>query len=170
MQIGDKIMVIDDDLSGVISKIENSEVHFVTDEGFNYVYHLSKIVVVDSLIENLLLQGNPRKKRLSQKAILKKNKSKKMPVFDLHIEKIQVRHKHLSDGQKLQIQLDEVHRIIIKMQRQKQKEFILVHGVGKGVLKNEIIKILKTRKITFSDASYLHFGQNAALRVSFMVD
>ena len=170
MKIGDKIMVIDDDLSGVISKIENSQVHFVTDEGFDYVYSSSKIVVVNPLVEKQFLQGNPRKKLLSQKAISKKSKSKQLPVFDLHIEKIQVRHKHLSDAQKLQIQLDEVRRIIIKMQRQKQKEFILVHGVGKGVLKNEIIKILKTRKIIFSDASYLHFGQNAALRVSFMAD
>jgi len=167
MQIGNKILVVDDDLRGVITKIKADKVTFMSDEGFEYVYAKNKIVVVNMDVENLFLQGNPRKNIVSNKVVSKKNTSKKPPVFDLHIEKIQPKHHHLSAGQKLQIQLDEAHRIIRKMQLQKQKSFILVHGVGKGVLKKELTKLLKVKKLRFEEASFLDFGHGSALRVFF---
>ncbi len=165
MQIGDKILVVDDDLRGVITKIEGDKVTFMSDEGFEYVYPKNKIVVVNTDIENLFLQGNPRKNIVSNKVVSKKKMAKKPPVFDLHIEKIQPKHQHLSAGQKLQIQLNEANRIVRKMQLQKQKSFILVHGVGKGVLKKELIKLLKTKKLGFEEASFKDFGHGSALRV-----
>jgi len=165
MQIGDKILVIDDDLQGIITKIEGQNITFESNEGFLYVYPSNKIVMTNPFVEGLFLQGKPHKKILKNKTVSKKNIGKKPPVFDLHIEKIQAKHQHLSSGQKLQIQLNEARSIIRKMQHQNRKTFVFVHGIGKGVLKTELQKMLKKQKIQFEEASFQDFGHGAALQI-----
>ena len=165
MQVGNKIILIDDDLQGVITQIEGESITFESNDGFLYTLSADKMVVTNSQVEEKFLQGNPHKVATQTKPVSKKHIGRKIPVFDLHIEKVQVKHQHLSAGQKLQIQLNEANRIIIKMQQQKQQTFILVHGIGKGVLKNELKKLLKKQKIQFDEVSFTKFGQAAALQV-----
>ena len=162
MKPGDRVASIDDDLEGVVEKIDNQIVYFTTDEGFAMQLPVDKVVVIDSFLDEILKKTSIRPKETSSKKT-PPNKSTNKPVFDLHIEKIQPKHHHLSPAQKLEIQLNEVRRIIHLLKRKHYPEFVLIHGEGKGVLKQEIEKILRQSGLKFIDASYRTYGNGAIL-------
>jgi len=162
MKIGDRVAAIDDDLEGIIEKIDNQIVYFVTDDGFTMQLPVDKVVVIDNFLDEILKRNSIRPKETSLKKTTR-SKSTNRPVFDLHIEKLQPKHRHLSSGQKLEMQLNEVRRIILKMKRKHYPEFVLIHGEGKGVLKREIEKILSQNNLKYTDASYRNYGNGAML-------
>ena len=162
MKPGDRIAAIDDDLEGIVKKIDTQIVYFITDEGFTMQLPVDKVVVIDNFLDENLKQASIRPKETSSKKT-PRSKSTNRPVFDLHIEKLQPKHRHLSPAQKLDVQLNEVKRIINKMKRKHYPEFVLIHGEGKGVLKREIEKILRQNNLKHTDASYREFGNGAVL-------
>ena len=162
MKPGDRVAAIDDNLEGFVEKIDNQIVYFTTDEGFTMQLPVDKVVVIDNFLDENLKQASIRPKETSSKKT-PRSKSTNKPVFDLHIEKLQPKHHHLSSVQKLEIQLNEVRRIIHKMKRKHYPEFVLIHGEGKGVLKRKIEKILRQNNFKYTDASYREFGNGAIL-------
>ncbi len=65
--------------------------------------------------------------------------------IDLHIEKLVENSSHLSSSDKLQIQLREFEQSLDLAMITHQRSVIFIHGVGKGVLKAEIHKILSSK-------------------------
>ncbi len=66
-------------------------------------------------------------------------------VVDLHIEKLTNDWKHLSNLEILSIQLKEFEKWYDIAIANKQPSLIIIHGVGKGKLKEEIHEILKSK-------------------------
>ena len=64
------------------------------------------------------------------------NKSKY--EIDLHIEKLYPNYKNLAPSEMLQIQLKEFQNALDLAIATHQKEIVFIHGIGKGLLKNEI--------------------------------
>ncbi len=159
MKRGDRISAIDDNLEGTVEKIENQMVFFKTDDGFTLQLPIEKVVAIGNILDTINL--HKPKEKLVKKTI--KQDYNKIPVFDLHIEKLQAKHHHLSPAQKLEMQLNEVKRILQEMKRKHHKEFILIHGEGKGVLRKEIEKILRHNGFKYMDASYHKFGNGGIL-------
>jgi len=160
MKIGDIVAVVNDNLEGTVTKIMANEIHFISRDEFEYIYQKKQLTIIQNTLEEAIKNTNIKPKNIRNKKI-KKNKASNIPIFDLHIQKIQYRHQHLTSGQKLEIQIAEVSRIIHKMVIKRHKRFILIHGLGQGVLKSEIIKILNTKGLTYSEASYQNYGQGA---------
>ncbi len=163
MKKGDKIAVIDEQLEGIITEVKENQITFITSEGFAYTYPKEKVVVMSpdfhQKITAKAVSVKDNRKNINTPPKSHKNK----PVFDLHIEKIMPKHRHLSPGQKLAVQLQEVHRILQKMSHKHYKEIVLIHGQGKGVLRQEIIKILQVKGYQYTDASYQKYGSGALL-------
>lgn len=67
-------------------------------------------------------------------------------VVDLHIEKLTDEWKHLSSFEILSIQLREFEKWFDLAYHQYLPSFTVIHGVGKGKLKEEIHQVLKTKK------------------------
>ncbi|MDE1191446.1 MAG: Smr/MutS family protein [Arachidicoccus sp.] len=67
-------------------------------------------------------------------------------VVDLHIEKISDNFQGLSNFEIVQIQLKEFEKWYNVAVENMQPNLIVIHGVGKGVLRDEIHNILKTKK------------------------
>ncbi|MBC8046678.1 MAG: DUF2027 domain-containing protein [Fimbriimonadaceae bacterium] len=63
--------------------------------------------------------------------------------IDLHIEKLEKNFRQLSNADMLQIQLRHCRIFLEKAIRYKLDKIYVIHGLGKGVLKNEIEKLLK---------------------------
>jgi hypothetical protein len=84
-------------------------------------------------------------------------------VIDLHIEKIADNWKGLSNFEIITIQLKEFERWYDLAVAHRQPDLIVIHGVGKGKLKDEIHDILKTKKeVRFFVNQYDHrFGYGA---------
>lgn len=82
--------------------------------------------------------------------------------IDLHIENLLNSHAQLSTTDILRIQLQHFKLKFAQAKQQKVSKLIIIHGVGKGVLKNEIRSFLfKEEGIEFYDASFLEYGQGA---------
>lgn len=66
-------------------------------------------------------------------------------VIDLHIEKIMDRHNHLSNAEILHFQLQEFEKWFELARFHHLPSMIIIHGVGKGKLKQEIHDLLKVK-------------------------
>ena len=64
-------------------------------------------------------------------------------VLDIHIEKLTNNWKHLSNLEILNMQLSEFEKYFELAVAHHLKEFIVIHGVGEGKLREEIHEILK---------------------------
>ena len=82
--------------------------------------------------------------------------------IDLHIEELVDSYKHLTNSQILSIQTERFEREMEHCLSNGIKKLIVIHGVGNGKLKQEILSILKTIDgITYYDAPYKNYGFGA---------
>lgn len=84
-------------------------------------------------------------------------------VVDLHIDKITDSWEHLSNFEIISLQLKEFEKWYYLAVAHHQPSLIVIHGVGKGKLKEEIHDILKTKKDvkTFINKYDPRFGYGA---------
>jgi hypothetical protein len=76
---------------------------------------------------------------------IKQNIQKARSVIDLHIEKIMDSHSHLSNAEILHFQLEEFEKWFDLATFNQLPSMIIIHGVGKGKLKQEIHDLLKVK-------------------------
>ena len=84
---------------------------------------------------------------------------------DLHIEELIDSTSGLSNREILEIQLDKFHREMKLAIDTNVKRIVFIHGVGNGVLKQEIAKKLKSSyaKYNYQDASFQEYGFGATM-------
>lgn len=84
-------------------------------------------------------------------------------VVDLHIEKITDSWNHLSNFEILTLQLKTFEKYYNLAVAHRQPSLIVIHGVGEGVLRNEVHDILRLKKEVKSFVNQYHpkFGYGA---------
>ncbi len=103
------------------------------------------------LIEDFTIRQKPEKPEKFEpvrkpQVINTKNLSKAEPAkyeLDLHIEQLVEHTRGLSNSEMLQIQLDTLEHYIGLAIMHRQERMIVIHGLGKGVLRDEVHRILK---------------------------
>jgi hypothetical protein len=87
--------------------------------------------------------------------------------IDLHIHELTETTAGLSNADMLQLQLDKFHAVIDENKNNKGQKIVFIHGKGEGVLRNEILKLLKSRykSYYFQDASFKEYGFGATMVV-----
>lgn len=82
--------------------------------------------------------------------------------IDLHIEELLDSHIGMSNAEILLRQMTEFRSFFKRAQAKSIPKLVVIHGVGEGVLKNEIRMFLaKKDHVEFYDASYLEYGKGA---------
>ena len=84
-------------------------------------------------------------------------------VLDLHIEKLVHDPAHLTNTEILQLQMNEFEKWYNVAVLQNLPFFIVVHGIGNGVLRNEVHEFVKYKKEVTSFVNQFHpsFGYGA---------
>lgn len=167
-KIGDKVLVLDDAISGIVKTVHHTEVTVETTDGFTLQYHFSELIKVEN--DNLDFSFS-KSKIISEKEIPKPNysnkekKSKKeppIPEFDLHIEKLVKNYKMMNNFDILSIQLETAKRHVEFALKNRIPKIVLIHGVGEGVLKSELEFLLgRFDNLIFQDANYQKYGVGA---------
>ena len=182
--IGDKVSFLNERRAGVIKKILHNNILSVEiEEGFEIPVASSELVknffeenispnnkVFESefsLTSSSFLANNNL--FLEKEFSGKKNQSRKhsrveehVQEIDLHIENLIGQHKYLSNGEIIVIQLNFFQTKLEAAIRNKFSKLVVIHGVGNGVLKSEIRKILHNYSgVDFFDASYSKYGFGA---------
>ena len=171
-RVGDKVSLMDEESRGYILEIlpkGNYRVELDDDFSTQMVVSASKLAPYTDIStykpnkikkkDTLLHKDNASNApKLSQQSL-----SKHVLEVDLHIEKLVGNKNSLINGEMIEIQLRKVNQVLSENRNKRGLKIVFIHGNGKGVLKNEILKLLKKNFSTYkiSDASMQKYGTGA---------
>jgi len=96
--------------------------------------------------------------------IAKKDKNTILEI-DLHIDELLDSTNGLSSGDILEYQLKKFSEVMDENKKNRGRKIVFIHGKGDGVLKNAILKELKTKykSVYYQDASFREYGYGATM-------
>lgn len=96
--------------------------------------------------------------------IVKKPKNETLEI-DLHIHELLDNTNGLSSSDILEYQIEKFKEVMNENIRNKGKKIVFIHGKGDGILRNTILKELKTnyKSVYFQDASFREYGYGATM-------
>ena len=97
---------------------------------------------------------------LSQDWLLKQGRDGNYEV-DLHIEELLEDTAGMDNAEIIRYQLKHFEKCMDEAKRRPIKRFVVIHGVGKGKLRDEIRKLLKADSIEHYDAALSKYGYGA---------
>ena len=167
--IGDKVEVLDDVITGIVTSIMASVVTIETDDGFAMEYAVNELVKIEPSVINVTNYEVAKIK--SQKEVVKRKKmitpkpkernAPKMEV-DLHINQLVKSTKGMSNHEMLNLQMETAKRQLQFAMRKRIQKVVFIHGIGEGVLKEELKYLFKRHEnLRFYDADYQKYGLGA---------
>lgn len=163
-------------LDPVSSAVQIKARRFYKDNVFRNNDFFYQPAVLVPVIKNELEQKMDMLTEFDSKAVIgEKEKSEKKPQakrkstpeleeVDLHIDELVDTTAGLSNSDIIQIQMDKFHFVMESNAKNKGRKIVFIHGVGNGVLKNEIRKQLERKyKVYYQDASFREYGYGATM-------
>lgn len=171
MNIGDKVMVLDDAISGVVTAAKGNVITIETPDGFELDFFEKELIVMDGSLSkrelsrmdlNTVLSEKEQKKPGKSKRIKPKERSLPTMEVDLHIHQLVPKTKHLSNYDMLTIQTDTAKRQLDFAISKRIQRIVFIHGVGDGVLRSELEFLFgRYDNLKFYDADYQKYGRGA---------
>ena len=105
------------------------------------------------------------KERTEPKVPVNKIVIPEIAEVDLHINELIDNPAGLSNKEILEIQKEKVENEMRWAIRNKVKRIVFIHGVGQGILKQEVARLLRSKfpKYAFQDASFKEYGFGATM-------
>lgn len=171
--IGDAVLVLDEDLSGVITQIKNDLITIETTDGFELQFEVKDLVMhkknsslkkemfLDASIQSVISEKEQSGKRKQVKTKTKDRYEPTMEV-DLHINQLVKSSRGMTNHDMLTLQLDTARRQLEFAISKRIQKIVFIHGVGEGVLKIELDYLLgRYNNVKFYDANYQKYGLGA---------
>jgi dsDNA-specific endonuclease/ATPase MutS2 len=152
---------------GVINSIDGQFAMVEDEDGFERKLQLNELVTIHSeqYDKNLNIEKNEVEQEVNYRILQEKTGQRKpLTVWevDLHIEEILESHQGLSNTEIMLKQMSEFRSMFKKAKREGIHKLIVIHGVGEGVLKNEIRTYLAQQdQIEVYDADFSEYGKGA---------
>lgn len=173
LKLGDFVLVLDEDLSGVVQNINGNTVSIETNDGFLLDFQANELVVKDKKesLASQIFSNSSIDAVVSEKEIPKRKNQPKVRVkdryeptmeVDLHIHQLVKSSRGMSNHDMLTLQLDTAkHKLEFAINKRIQK-IVFIHGVGEGVLKMELDYLFgRYNNVKFYDANYQKYGLGA---------
>ena len=169
LKIGNKVAVLDDVLKGKVIGINGAEISVETTDGMIFKFNASELVRIDveqhelskfsdinnSILKEKIAQNKPKK------SLFKKEKKEVILEVDLHISKLTKSTRNMDNYDMLNLQLDTAKSKIEFAIAKRIAKVVFIHGVGEGVLRSELLRLLNKYPVKFYDASYKKYGLGA---------
>lgn len=171
-EIGDKVEVLDEAISGRVVAIKNNEILIETTDKFTMTFFVNELVKIHNSndlscffsiqsLTSVLKDKEGSKKR----SFVKEKKSRKdefVLEVDLHIEKLVPSKRGMSNYDILTLQIETAKRQLDFAIKNRMPKVVFIHGVGEGVLKADLDFLLgRYDNISFQDANYQKYGLGA---------
>lgn len=160
---GDLVGILDETGTATIVKITGKTATLLTEDGFEIDYPIDKLVKRPMTLANDILKTpvSPKDATVRTSGIPSGSKSNVMEV-DLHLHEIAENYAGFTRHDMVTFQLNHARNQFFKARKAGIKKIIFIHGVGEGVLKQELRKMLSAFDgITIYDADYSKYGYGA---------
>ena len=160
LKVGTKVRFLDEVGHGTITQVISlTEVLVEDDNGFEYPYDASRLLVVEdakeekmayervipTVLEIIQQDVSPDRKKRLEKDFKTKYKEANARAgersdmeIDLHMHAIVDSKAGLDQGVMLELQLSHFERMLQIGIRQRMKKLVFIHGIGQGVLRHQI--------------------------------
>lgn len=172
-KVGDKVLVIDEAISGQVSKIVSNTIFVLTDDGFELEFQPHELLIQNETtpIKSRLFSGKSVTEIISEKEHITKHtsikikpKERNQPTMevDLHIHQLTDRDRHMTNYEMLNLQLQTAKRQLEFAMNKRIQKMVFIHGVGEGVLKAELETLFgRYENVKYYDADYQKYGLGA---------
>jgi len=171
-QIGDKVLVLDEDFTGVVKKIKRAVITIETADGFLLDFQGQELVIMksgksikealfsNSNIDHVISEKEQQKKR--QLKTRAKQRFETTMEVDLHINQLVKSSKGMTNHDMLTLQLGTAKRQLEYAISKRIQKVVFIHGVGEGILKAELEYLFgRYDNVKFYDANYQKYGLGA---------
>lgn len=120
---------------------------------------------LDKMTQGDFKQLVKEKEAKPQEKKVKRQRTPEIVEVDLHINELLDQPEGLSNREILGIQMDKVESEMNAAIQGGVQKIVFIHGVGQGVLKQEVANLLKRKfkKYYFQDASFKEYGYGATM-------
>lgn len=168
----------DEDLNQPFTKVfKVNPVKFYKESSFHSNTFFKNRGIILQISPNILSTEIDKLTQADFKKVLKEKEANPAPVvkikksttdeiiIDLHITELLDSTTGLSNREMLEIQMEKVESEMKLAIQNRVKRIVFIHGVGQGVLKQEVANLLKRRfkKYYFQDASFKEYGYGATM-------
>lgn len=188
-KVGDKVRFLNDVGEGVVIKLLSSEEVIVEDDsGFEYPYPSSELILIDgealakereayqskepkfgeilsrNVNQDILKRAETDFNEKTYKETRQSHRKKgEVMEVDLHMHEIMDNLRGVGNAEMLSIQMEHFERMMKRAELNRINCVIFIHGVGEGVLRNEIRKTIEAYypNCEAHDASYQDYGYGA---------
>lgn len=172
-KVGDSVLAIDEDLSGIIKSIKGDTISVETTDGFLLDFNSVEIIKNKSTHDfrkEMFSHSNvddvisEKEKPLRKNSIKTKAKERYQPTMevDLHIHQLVNSTKGMTNHDILTLQLDTAKRQLEFAIQKRIQKTVFIHGVGEGILKIELDYLFgRYNNVKFYDANYQKYGLGA---------
>lgn len=173
IKVGDTVETIDDAIRGSVTKVDDTIITIESEDGFEFKFSINELIKLQTdesihlgsftnkSINEITKEKEGSKKR---KPVTAKSKKRHRPTFvvDLHIHQLTDSTKGMTNFDMLNLQLDTARGQLEFAIRERMPNMVFIHGVGEGVLKQELHTVLRRyNNVTFYDADYREYGLGA---------
>lgn len=167
--IGDRVSILNEAMQGEILSIGPKGILVLRDDEFEEYFEANELVPVPpadfglpSFHPDQIKRIVSEKEKSSRKISSRKHQDPDCWKIDLHLHELLPNSTGMSNYEIVQFQLGKCEKFIEKAIRQKVPKLIIVHGVGQGVLREEVHRLLKVYGVReYYDADYQEFGWGA---------
>ncbi len=171
IRVGDRVSVLDEPISGVVTSIQENEVTIESEDGFDLTFSIRELVKEESStiitpsyeeVQKNLQYKEVFKKRPKKTIIKVKERNLPPMEVDLHIHKLVKSTKGMSNYDMVNLQIDTAKRQLDFAIKKRIPRIVFIHGVGQGVLKEELTYLFsRYDNLRISDADYKRYGLGA---------
>lgn len=156
--VGDTVAYLNTTGTGTVREVKGVEVLVADENGFDNWHHERELVIRKRMeVGEVPQKDSPRPATTGNKPLRPGTYEK-----DLHFPSLVDFPKNYTNRQMLDIQVNAARNAIDHARRSGIKKVILIHGVGEGILREEIHRMLERMdKLQFYDASYDKYGSGA---------
>jgi len=146
LKIKDKVTLLDETgIFTIVDKKENGDFVIEDEHGFDQVRNEEELVYFHaSAFDNVEIETFENRNVKQNPFAKKSNKVAHIPVIDLHIENLLDDHGHMANHEIVLFQLDNCKKQLDKHIEKGTLQLVIVHGVGKGRLREEVRYLLNS--------------------------
>lgn len=160
-RIGDKVILKKDRTKAtVLLSIGDRKVKIEDEYGFEYIVSRSDILplnestnIVSAYGKDFEVKDEDLFKKIEKNTHFSKKDRVGMVKIDLHIEKINSYYHRMKNSEIIQIQMEYCKKELDQAMMKHKKSIEIVHGIGGGVLKSEVHKLLGLYNLNFFESN-----------------